>query len=478
MNRRNGAAPVRAVNRRPHSPRRASFLRHAAVLLALALTVAGCASRSWNAVKPETASVSLAPAYGPTSRKAPQDTFMVLAFSGGGTRSAAFAYGVLEGLRDTQVTLHGRRSRLLDEVDVISAVSGGSYTAAYYGLFRDRIFSDFESVFLKRDVESELISLLLNPATASTLASPEFNRSDLAAAWLGENLFESKSIGELNSHGRPFVVINASDINTGMTFSFVQQQFDFLCSSVESYPVANAVMASSAVPGVFSPIAVRNYNTNCPERRNSWIRNALTTKDILSREYQVALSLERYDDALRMPIVRLVDGGVTDNLGVRGSMMNPVLHFGNVADMAGAFDQERLDHIARVLVVIANAQAYGEYDWSKNGSEPGLIENVKSSFETSIGVINSETVSLALNGFRQWADHVSARPSRKGKAPIDLQFAVLTFDNIRDAEQRRAFNEVPTSLTLDSQQVDFVRATAKQMLLDAPEFKNFVARSR
>ncbi|WP_175095341.1 patatin-like phospholipase family protein [Methylocystis silviterrae] len=373
--------------------------------------------------------------------------------------------------------VRGRRERLLDEVDVISAVSGGSYTAAYYGLFRDRLFTDFESAFLKRDIEQDLVSLLLNPVTATTLASPQFNRSDLAAKWLGENIFAKSTFADLNAKGRPFVVINASDINTGMTFSFVQQQFDFLCSSIDNYPVANAVLASSAVPGVFAPIAVRNYDVDCAERRNSWIGGALKTGNIFSREYQVALALERYSDPRRMPVVRLVDGGVTDNLGVRGSMMSPVLHFGNVADMAGVFDQHRLDNVARVLVVVANAQAYGEYDWSKQGLEPGLIDNVQASFETSIGVINSETVSLAMRGFRQWADHVSARPSRTGKPPVDLQFAVLTFDNIRDAAQRRAFNDVPTSFALEAQQVDFVRSMGKRLLFESPEFKTFVARS-
>src|ERR1700758_3689956 len=46
---------------------------------------------------------------------------VILAFSGGGTRAAAFAYGVLETLRDIEVSSSsGRKTTLLDEVDVIS----------------------------------------------------------------------------------------------------------------------------------------------------------------------------------------------------------------------------------------------------------------------------------------------------------------------------------------------------------------------
>jgi NTE family protein len=75
---------------------------------------------------------------------------LILSFSGGGTRAAAFAYGVLEELTRTEVYRSGKMRRLADEIDAITAVSGGSFTAAYFGLFGDRIFQDFEERFLKR----------------------------------------------------------------------------------------------------------------------------------------------------------------------------------------------------------------------------------------------------------------------------------------------------------------------------------------
>src|SRR5947209_17418810 len=57
------------------------------------------------------------------------DSLLVcLAFSGGGTRAAALAFGVLEKLRDTEIVWEGEKKRLLDEVDCISGVSGGSFT--------------------------------------------------------------------------------------------------------------------------------------------------------------------------------------------------------------------------------------------------------------------------------------------------------------------------------------------------------------
>ena len=91
------------------------------------------------------------------------DVQVFLAFSGGGTRAAALSYGVLAELKDTQYQGADGSHRLVDEVDAISSVSGGSFTAAYYGLYGDRIFEDYEDVFLRHDVQSSLISRLFNP---------------------------------------------------------------------------------------------------------------------------------------------------------------------------------------------------------------------------------------------------------------------------------------------------------------------------
>lgn len=118
----------------------------------------GCAHQVWNSRLGE---VDPAARYEFRNRlpENSEDLFVVLAFSGGGTRAASFSYGVLQTLRDTDITIDGTKRRLLDEVDVITSVSGGSYTAAYYGLFGDRIFSDFTRDFLYRDWQGELIGL-------------------------------------------------------------------------------------------------------------------------------------------------------------------------------------------------------------------------------------------------------------------------------------------------------------------------------
>src|SRR5437867_4674643 len=104
-----------------------------------------------------------------------------LAFSGGGTRAAALSYGVLEELARTQIVWEGQHRRLLDEVDYISAVSGGSFTAAYYALYGDRIFADFGARSLDQIIQRRLVWRLCSPLNWGRLTSPYLNRSELTA---------------------------------------------------------------------------------------------------------------------------------------------------------------------------------------------------------------------------------------------------------------------------------------------------------
>ena len=117
------------------------------------------------------------------------ELFVIVTFSGGGTRAAALAYGVLEALRDTSIEWRGRRVSLLDEVDVISSISGGSFPAAYYALRGRQIFDEFPDRFLHRQIQGDLLRRLVSPANWLKLAAPAYGRSDLAAELYDQEVF-------------------------------------------------------------------------------------------------------------------------------------------------------------------------------------------------------------------------------------------------------------------------------------------------
>lgn len=126
------------------------------------------------------------------------DMLVVLAISGGGMRAAALGYGVLEELRRTEVMVNGVKRRLLDEVDVISAVSGGTLPATYYGLRGEKTFEEFEAKVLSRNLEIELAQrIILNPKAWFRLPSGTFGKSDLFAELYDETVFDHATFGDL-----------------------------------------------------------------------------------------------------------------------------------------------------------------------------------------------------------------------------------------------------------------------------------------
>lgn len=63
----------------------------------------------------------------------------------------------------TEIVVDGQHRRLIDEVDIITGMSGGGFTALAYALYGQRLFSEYVQRFLKRDVQGELIRRAANP---------------------------------------------------------------------------------------------------------------------------------------------------------------------------------------------------------------------------------------------------------------------------------------------------------------------------
>src|SRR5688500_1489194 len=163
--------------------------RQGTLITTIALTLVACGS----APKRETPLTEVvpvtAPVFAPGVVANSDKLFVVLTFSGGGKRAAAFSYGVLEALRDIEVvTPDGERHSLLDEIDLISAVSGGAFTAAYYALHGHETFESYATRFLNHDTEKDLWNKVLAPANWGRLADSEVSRSDLEVEYFDEEL--------------------------------------------------------------------------------------------------------------------------------------------------------------------------------------------------------------------------------------------------------------------------------------------------
>lgn len=391
---------------------------------------------------------------------------LVLTFSGGGTRAAALAYGVMEELAATQVQWEGKRRRLLDEADIISSVSGGSYTAAYFALHRDGLFTRFRDEFLTRDVQSELTRKLLAPANLVRASSPQFGRVDLVSEYLDEHLFGGATFADLIAQRkRPFLIINASDLSLGARFEFTQDQFDLLCSDLSSYKLSRAVAASSAVPVVFSPLTLRNYAGSCGYARASG--GAGPGSATSGRRAAAVAELDSYLDVGRRPFIHLLDGGLADNTGVRALLDRLLLQQGPQA-IARELGSETL---RKVVLIKVSAETPPDLSLDRIEAVPTVAQVIRGVKDIPINRYSFETTALFRAQFENWAQR-AAYEGKRG-AP-EFHLVEVSLSGIEDPAERERFMRIPTSLRLPAAEVDDLRAFGARALRSAPEFQRLL----
>jgi len=403
---------------------------------------------------------------------------LFLTFSGGGTRAASLSYGVLEELRKTEVVIDGRKRFLLDEVDGISGVSGGSFTAGYYGLFGDRIFQDFEVKFLKKNIQGALLLGVINPLNWPKLFSGTFGRSDLSAEYYDKHIFEGKTFGDMATRKGPLIVINATDMSYGVRIGFTQDAFDLICSDLSAFPVARAAAASSAVPMVLTPITLQNYAGTCGFKIPEGLEEMLKGRAVSERQFYLVNNLSVYLDSEKKRYIHLVDGGVADNLGLR-AILDRVMLKGSVWESIKGTPVEK---VRKIVLIVVNAETEPDKKWDKIENIPpfGAMSSAYSSI--AIERYNEETLALLKESVKSWADEIKAQRC-KGEAEStapgscgDIQFYVVEvkFDALKDEKERMYFKRLPTSFKLSSEKVDQLRDVAHRLFGESEEFQKLL----
>ena len=395
----------------------------------------------------------------------PGDTYFTLAFSGGGTRAAALAYGVLEELRDTKVLVDGAPMSLLDEVDTVSGVSGGSFPAAYYGLFGDRIFQEFEPRFLKKNVQRALLLRGLIPWNLVRLLTPWLSRSDLASHYYHKHIFDEATFKDLKETEGPRVNINATDLSSGRRVTFNQEAFDIICSDLDPLPVATAVAASSAVPLVLSPITFKNFAGSCGYEPPQWVRDAMQNRRSDPRRNQAAKNFLRLRDPNRTRFLHLVDGASSDNLGLRASI--------DFMAAAGSAESARRIHRVevpdRMVFIVVNAETDPDPKIDLSSASPSFAALLGAVTGAQIRLYNFETLLLLQDLIRN-----SARELSTEEKPVEAYLIGVMFDRLDDEEERRDLNRIPSNFSLTDEQVDRLRAAGRRLLRESAEFQHLL----
>ena len=402
--------------------------------------------------------------------KQQDSNLILLMFSGGGSRAAALGYGVLEQFKHTPVKSGRQEGNLLENIDLVYGVSGGSLLAAYFALQGADVIPKFENDFLKKNFQSEVINQILSFSNLPRLTSPQFGRGDLLQEQLNLALYRNATFADL-AHKRkgPFAVISATDMNIGQKITFTQEFFDGLCLNLNDLEIARAVAASSSVPLIFSPLTLNNNGGNCnytiPELailEASESDGGLKSKNI--EEVKNILSL--YQNSKERPFIHLVDGGLTDNLGLS-----------SLTDIYDVMGQEKIyrkaleSGLKRIVVINVNAQNEITSEIDQSADVPGVTDVVN----TIINVPIDRNTQITLRRFREFAEQWN-KNMRKIPAPdrVELHFVSLSLKDLPESPLRKEVLNISTSFYLPASDVNKLKRAAQILLENSTEYRTML----
>jgi len=452
-------------------------LRFGSLALGVALVLAGCGTtptreQPLEAVVPLSAPV-LAPGVDGNSDK----LLVVLTFSGGGKRAAAFSFGVLEALRDIKVTTpDGDQHSLLDEIDLISAVSGGAFTAAYYALNGKEAFDSYAPRFLNHDTEQDLWNKVLAPANWPRLAKTEVSRSDLEVEYFDEHLFKGATVNDVMTR-TPRVIVSATDLVRAKPFAFTREQLNGICIDPKSVPVARAVFASAATPIYFAPLVMRNFAGQCGYQPPDGVStDAIGDEDVYRRER--ADRLLSFLDSKNYPYLHLADGALADNLGAR-AILDEVALGETVTD---ALRRNGFSRARRMLFIVVDART--GFD-TRNAQRPeplGIKKVMDAVVSVTFNRYSFETMNLMRQRVKRWETEVRSTRCKTAMAipdcdKFDVDLVELSFERVKDADERVYLDRVPTAFTLSQEQIARLRRAAHHLVEESPELRVFLEES-
>lgn len=478
-------------------------IRRSAILAALAAAVPACAPTTRDL--PQATELGSGVGYRPINMARPPGlgvaipgAYVLLAFSGGGTRATALSHGVLRELEATPVPSGVSDLTLLDTVDMISSVSGGSVAAANYVVNGRAGYRRIEGKdgFLRHNGIADLLTGALNPVNAAYYLTTSASRIELLSTMFERTVVGRATFQNLQDRAperRPFLVLNAADMATGQRFPFTQHQLDLLCLDLRKVRVADAVAASAAFPVALTPLPLPNHSP-CPAQRIEagssaveWVLDEAgpgraglaaacgdqaTTLDLQPRaarsrglRQSPLLNLDPCgrelapNDPRRVRFVHLLDGGTADNLGLDG----PLETLTSGGDDPRVKRAMGTGQVRRVFVVAVNARSQRAPSVGRNGATPGLWSMLNATIDASIDARSGGLLA-------QLETLPALMREKLGKGAPEVTVLPVDFELIQDAECRAKFQGIGTTWSLSGTEVDALQEMASAMLRSSPAY--------
>jgi NTE family protein len=352
-------------------------------------------------------------------------------------------------------------------------VSGGSITATYYAAFGDAMFSRFEPDFLLADFQTNLVHQAFWPSNLYRMTSPWYGRSHVLAERL-EVLYNGKTFGDLRQREHaPRLVISATDLTLGSAFQFTQEQFSLICTDLNKVPLSFAVAASSAVPLLLTPMTLKNHAQACPQHQ---VKVASESDADNYRARLLATEQRSYLDSDQRAYIHLVDGGLSDNLGVR-ALLDRTMGRGGLVSASRALPQGT---VRKLVLIVVNSERDPAERIERSPEVPDSLQVLDALVFGAGARTTQETLALMEESAQRWAEEVRASAGQTGSPFAEGAEIYVIAVSLRDARERSIAGlvpllQIPTAFSISRADVHRLEQAGRDALRASPRFQQLKA---
>lgn len=391
-------------------------------------------------------------------------TLMFACFSGGGTRAMAMGYYVVEELSKVYTHL-GSGQNLRTEIDYTSGVSGGAFVSAALPVYSEQQWPTFFNNAVQKDIQVSLVLEMLKPWNMAKLMSPYYSRTDLAAEWYSKHIFKNNTFGSICG---PTPLINATLLAEGAHIVFTDQYFQYINSDIAQYPLGFACAASSAFPGGFDPISLKNYGTRTPTestmlhdpRYAAAMRNQT---DMAQYEFG---QMYRFLHTAENKWIHLSDGGIAGNTGIERTLdewkTNGIIN--------RALNTDSLP-LRRLIFVVVNAGTEKPDQSCTEQKVPSIPKVILYTTSISMDILsNDRLIALKEKIDELWKAVQQTRAEDPSLSLLEKPYLIeINARNLQDRQLKEAFEKIPTAFYLPTQQLGLIKQVVHQLMDNNPD---------
>ena len=172
--------------------------------------------------------------------------------------------------------------------------------------------------------------------------------------------------------------------------------------------------------------------------------------------------IKSYRDVESRQYIHLVDGGISDNLGLRSL----IERFETLSDISFSLPLERTPK--NVVIILVNAEVKPELYIERSAEKPSAATTMSAFTGVQMNRYNQETLDRLKDNIRDFEARAKAADT-----PTKVYFLEISFDQVKKTEVSAFLNSLPTSLELEDIEVDRLIGAGRLLLRHEPQFKRF-----